>query len=808
MSLPVALMLAATAGLASAETVPGTHWQLEQPLDWSEAERDLLLTLAASLPATYRMPQAPITLHRGPAPPLPNDLSTPHLVARPHRRGRVIEVGLDRLDAGLAEWETAQDAEHDPTLYERLVSRQMTHALTHFADAEAGWSRDPSWTERSEWGQQLWRQRAMETNRLSFASRHGMHSRQEDFATVAERVLLDAPLPGDPTLHPRCRLPSKWAHVAEKVGERPVSAAEACADLASRGLDPARVEAIELVFVQASVHSSSSIAGHSLVTVKFAGDRGETPTRWTFGLVADNTGSEEGTVEYVLRGLTGGFPSVVLHQPYARTSMHYSTLEDRDLTRFRLVLDEEQERAVLARLDELRFGWRRPYSLFTRNCTELPKDLFETATGKPVHLPDPYAPDALFAVLSKSGFLEKQPPESIQEVSLSSRVDAARRLQASAGHRVAEALPHRAAEVALALRRLKHGPTERMKAYAALAEMAVGLGPDHSAVLADLDRILAWSTPGELLSRQGHNDLMRTESSPEVDALWAAKAAVRAQARQQGVQIALLADSDAELFAEIERRPHTGTTQTPLRGMGVAPVLKRTGSASSVWFSAAGHLYRSRIGEARAFGMARGLELSLLQVELQLNTVAMEARTRQRILAARHLYGRAPVGNLGWYTSIGDFENILGRRLALDVGVAELGGAVELLQLRDHQHHLIAMAGGSVHAAVDPTDALRTAPGWSVGLPLGLSGRVSSGTHALTAVVAEASWQPRWGPADIPPALRTDASASVFLGELKGTAVALVSRWRGRQPEALWMPTGSEPPWIHEFSLGLWVEPY
>ncbi len=411
-----------------AGVLAGTSWQLDRPADWSEVERQQLRELAAALPSAYRMTRRPVTLRRGPAPSLPADLSTPHRIARPSRQGRVIELGLSGLDAELSRWSAAQGASPDPSLAERLLSRQLVHALTHHVDAEAGWSRDESWKDHSEWGQIFWRQRAMETNRLSFANRHGMHSRGEDFATVADRVLLDDVLPGDPTLRPRCRMPTKWAHVAERVGERPVAAAEGCADLAIRGLDPIRVESIELVFVQASVHSSSSIAGHSLVTVKLAGDGGAGPTGWTFGLVADHSGSEEGTAEYLVRGLTGGFPSVGMHEPFARTSLHYSTFEDRDLTRFRLVLDEAQERAVLARLDELRFGWRRPYSIFMRDCTELPKDRVETATGKPVRLPDPDAPDALFAVLSTSGMLEKMPPERLQEISLSSRVDAAERL--------------------------------------------------------------------------------------------------------------------------------------------------------------------------------------------------------------------------------------------------------------------------------------------------------------------------------------------------------------------------------------------
>ncbi len=314
--------------------------------------------------------------------------------------------------------------------------------------------------------------------------------------------------------------------------------------------------------------------------------------------------------------------------------------------------------------------------------------------------------------------------------------------------------------------------------------------------------------PRELLARQRQGTRRQADAKPEVDRLWAAKATVRALARQRGVQIALLADSDAELFAEFERRAHEGTTQTPLRGFGLAPVLRTTGSASSIWCSGGGHLYRRRIGEARAFGMARGLELALIEVELQLNFEAMEARSRQRLLAARHLYGRAPVGNVGWYTALGELEDVLGERLALDVGVVEVGGALELHQLGDHQHHLIAMGDGALHAAVDPADALGTTPGWSGGLPVGLSGRVSSARHALTALLAEASWQPRWGAEDAPGQLRTDASASLFLGEVHGAGLALVSRWRGRQRAPLWMPIDSPTPWTHELSIGLWVEPY
>ena len=404
--------------LAHATEVPGTHWALDGQ-GWMDGEVATLTAFAAEAPAAWTS-QA-VTLQRAPAPALPDDLTTPHTVAT--RKGRRISLAVDGLDQRVNDWVTAHPG--SSVAADLLLRRQLGHALTHVADR--GWSRRREWIELSGWAPMRPKRAPAEDRPWSFASPHGMKSAAEDLATLAERAWIDGALPGESPRHPKCRMPTKWRQIEAYFAAQSPIVAE-CPALSDTPLDPAKVSSIELVYIRASAASPASLAGHTLMAIEYEPDATGLRRRYSYGMQAVTNGEERGPA-YVLRGLTGGYPSNVVWESWEAVAFRYTTLEDRDMVRFRLKLDDAQERALLGRLDELYQGWRRPYLFFTRNCGQLPLELIEVVSDEPVRLPAAFGPDSLLGVLERGGLLEAPAIPTIEDTALGSRAASARALR-------------------------------------------------------------------------------------------------------------------------------------------------------------------------------------------------------------------------------------------------------------------------------------------------------------------------------------------------------------------------------------------
>ncbi len=797
-------MIAALLALYPAALGADVAWQLEAAEGWAAAELAAVEALADRLPEPYRHPRRPVTLRRAAAQPLPDDLTALHTVALPSRRGRVITLQIDGLEAEVARWAEAHGEAVDAAALARdLLQRQLAHALTHRVDAERGWSREESWWALSGWGG-LPRVPA-EASVWSFALEQGRESPLEDLATLSERYFVPAALPGELEVHPACRAPSKWGWLAERAG--PAAEPPDCGALAAPDLDPDEIDWVELLYIKASAHSPASIAGHTLVNVVYAPDALGLRRIDTFGLVGQTGGLEAGPA-FILRGITGGFPSKVVWEPYASATMRYTLREDRDLYRFRFVLDPAGEQAMLARLDELRQGWERPYLFFQRNCTQLPRQLAEAALGEPLRLPDAAGPDAVLGALDRAGLLEALPRESLGEFSVSARADAARALRAEAAGLLLAAHPGRAAALEAAFDGAREAdPERRIGAYLALGDLAGELGRASSPSFAELDRYLSWSDVIEqarVLLETG--DMLTAD--PVVDALRTAKTVNRLEARASGVSVAREADPGAELLGSLDGGPPSGSSHTPLGRLSLYSAARLTGGQPTAWLGFSSQLYSSRLGEARRFSLAEGVEISLLYGELALGVSARELRSRQTLATLRRLGGRSAALHPGWYLRLMDLEQVLVSRRQLEADWAE-AGALLALWPTGGRHSLMLSAGVAGRTNVgegtsfDPLAPAGLAGGTALAAPVGLTARLG-GAQALTGLELSAEWRPLWSAEAAWSEPSASAQGRLRLGEVQGRDLALSVEHRVRAAIAQGEPTSL----VQEARLSLWIEPY
>lgn len=813
---------------AHATEVPGTHWTLGgEP--WPAGDVATLTAFAAAAPATWA--SQTVTLVRAAAAPLPDDLATPHTVAT--RRGRRITVMLDGLDERVGDWVTAHSDVRDGagapptdtaapdalapatsappqsapasaahTLTTLLLRRQLGHALTHVADR--GWSRRREWAELSGWSTFAPRRPPAEDRPWSFASPHGQKSAAEDLATLAERAWIDGVLPGESPRHPKCRMPTKWRQV-EAYFEATSPIGGECPALEDTPLDPAKVSTIELVYVRASAASPASLAGHTLIAIEYEPDATGLRRRYSYGLQAVTNGEERGPA-YVLRGLTGGYPSQVVWESWEAVAFRYTTLEDRDMVRFRLKLDEAQERVLLGRLDELYQGWRRPYLFFTRNCGQLPLELLESVSPEPVRLPSAFGPDSLLGVLERGGLLEAPAVPTLEETALGGRVAVARALREEVARGLEQRLPAQAAALHAAFRDIgSPAISRRVAGYAGLSQVALTERADFE----DVDRYLAWSDPVELYAliddrKPPEND------QPTLKALRLAKLQNRALARSAGFDLTLL-DTRAPLEAALAVAPRNqGSSHSPLRRLEMGPGVRVVDGVVTPTISLSTRLYETRRGESRRFPVAPGVEGTLMEFELQAGLTQLgDLRVHWTAVDMRQFQGQNTLANPGWYVHLLDLDQKRFLDARSEAVWLEAGPALELVQLDNHRFNLTATAGAAFHTDWDDEDFSSDTPGrdlaagLGVGLPVRLTAWGGSAHQALSGVALEAEWRPIYQGGTWVFAPSTRAEVRVRIAEVGGADLALVGEHR-TTTRLGWGDTWAPD---HEARLSVWIEP-
>jgi hypothetical protein len=792
--------------------VPGTNWRMEGPNPWGGTEREFVQGVSEILPASYRHPVDRLVLTLEQAPLLPDDLTTPHwLVTSQGRRGRALSLNILGLGDRVDEWIRAHPGEWDGgsrALSEGLVQRQFIHALTHHVDEAQHWSREEDWVRLSGWGSRFLERPPQERDLLAFANPHALKNAGEDLAILTEYFFSPVILPGDPLLPPRCRAPSKWRFLEERTGQFTPSP---CADLAQTNLDPERIEDIELVYIRSSHRSPASIAGHVFVVLVFAPDTAGAVYREAYQMVANVTGREAG-VQYVVRGLFGGFTATVSHIPYRAMMLYYADMEDRNLYRMPLILNNEEKRALLNRLDEMEQGWNRSYLFFRRNCTQLPVELIEAATGEPLNLPKRFGPDTLLGTLERAERLGALQPRSLMEHSLSDRADTADRLRKAMEDETIAAHPDRAEELRGIFQNIHAGsPRVRDLGYFALRQFAADSDLSPNA-LNELKRYVLLSDPVERrlsrLSAQQYEKESETkegekETYETLDSLWSALGQINLRLQEAKARPLSEAPGSGALLTTLNNPGLTGTSHSPLHRVEVMSTAHYQDRQLTGGLVVSSHLYSARLGEPRRYAMASGLALQLARWELQVSAPDSAVRVHLSLAEFQWIAGLREVGNPGWYFRLFDLEREVREDGVYEVQWLEVGPALELWQRDSHRHHIILSGGVSLKTAGAPLlVAGSKRPSVELSAPVRLSGRLG-GREALTGVTATMTWRPLWSTSQT---TTWEASATVdaqlYLGRLQGADIALAGAYTSTFPG--FDVEGAE----QRLSLGIWMERY
>lgn len=724
----------------------------------------------AGLPRALQERAAELHIEHGPAPSLPSELRTPHLLVQEGPRG--LRVLADGLESQVEAWGQSQGVEADPhALAVVLLRRNLAHGLAHSLEREHPLSSQERWLALSDWGLL----RPGEQDPLSFGGPGATASPREDLAAAVEHWATGQSLPGDPTLEAACRMRSKLDLIEASWG--PAPAYQRCEQLRAAGLDD--VEGLELLLVQASSQDPSSVGGHLMLGVRYAPDAQGFSRLETFTMIALTGAEQVGSAAYIAKGVAGGFPSVVRREPYRLSVLRYAQ-ENRGIQRIPLDLDPQQLKRALERLDELQQAWSRPYLFFTRNCTQLPLEIVEAALQQSLDLPGFYTPDALIGAVQRRGLLA---PSAGGQPSPQDRALRAQDLRLET--EIALLATHPALREDLD-RAQSRDFRERGAAYRALGAACTALDPEACETLR---RYLLLSEDIERIALGGGVPV-GAEHPLMVD-LWEALAASGALTQgQAAVQV------QGQLSSFPAARVPPSSSHAPLMRLELGVGLRRSPVGDAAALRLGTQLYRSRLGERRHHGLAEGVELAAFPIELLLAGAdsSQSIQARGAVLEYHRLFAQRAALNPGLMLTVLPLS--LSSDAPSSLSPVLLGGSVELVQSGGHRHHLLLYTGLSPMRLRWPSQEAA----WGVGIPVALRGRLGSARHTLTALEVQASVTPFRGtqPGRID-ALSVQGQRR--LGELEGADLALsleleVSRWE----------VGAATGQATTLTLGLWME--
>lgn len=366
-------LLCALLGAAAVPLAPGIELSApaEGQPEWTEAlKAELRLGLEALPPGLRRPPGGTLSLalHAEPSdwgmgdggPALPEwtgALQTFHLYA--------FREGADPRAA-------ARTAALSPAEREALWRRRaVVHAVLRRWDEARGLSRADAWERAADWVAQG----PYNTYAWAFSRSRGRASRALDLATFAEELYVPAEslragaLPPDDQL--RCQELSKARALTERL------AALGLAEPAPRGSCPAferwsrpgELSHLEVLFV-AATDRPESLFGHMMLRPVFrpGPDAVEAPGFGTVVQLSAWVDPRHGPLEYLWRGLTGGYTTVVSASPAFLALEPVRSLEQRSVRRFRLQLTDDGNQRLMERVWELERRGYFQYRFFSDNC--------------------------------------------------------------------------------------------------------------------------------------------------------------------------------------------------------------------------------------------------------------------------------------------------------------------------------------------------------------------------------------------------------------------------------------------------------
>lgn len=308
------------------------------------------------------------------------------------------------------------------------INRQLLHYILQRYDQINKVSLSSSWRQLSGWQRRPWGYVANNQDPRAYATRSGLNNPQEDFITTALAYILPQSSTVENSI--KCRIPGKYNFMRQHFSgyhslleqgdiqcrsmERGfLDDVEFLDFVSGKPLDmgpitPETVSGFELLYATPGTGDASEIAGHLLLRIKLknnpraeqsgrenpkdlvvsflantvAGSSTTVPPtavntkqckRNWFNLVDDGAKDFNAfqSIMQSLRGLSGGFLTVMDRQPLGLAIKKYTIEEDRDLLRYELVLTQEQKHKLLQRLYLAKKNYSARYYFFKQNCASV-----------------------------------------------------------------------------------------------------------------------------------------------------------------------------------------------------------------------------------------------------------------------------------------------------------------------------------------------------------------------------------------------------------------------------------------------------
>ena len=295
------------------------------------------------------------------------------------------------------------------------LRRAVVHLVMVQLDEQFQWSRQRQWRAINGWpdgGVQ-----ALNRDPWGFSRYLGMRSSRLDLVTFAEEffvrpedLLLERAeddeesarrleeIDPDQTVtcqqFTRRRMLNRWLHElddqwSEPRRPLPRREGEVLCPAFEDWARPGDLEAFDILLADATADQPESLFGHLLLHVRYSdGDQvhsqGFEPV-YQFGAITD---TDVDPVQYITRGLLGGFPSILELNTFRGIDRLFLQYQQRDIRRYRLRLSDEQSRHVLERVWEVERRIRYPYLFLSDNCASFLLDLLAPAID--VDMPERY----------------------------------------------------------------------------------------------------------------------------------------------------------------------------------------------------------------------------------------------------------------------------------------------------------------------------------------------------------------------------------------------------------------------------------
>lgn len=183
-----------------------------------------------------------------------------------------------------------------------------------------------------------------------FLSFTGSSNPQSELLATIEAMFLPQTLGDD---HPQCIFPARFAWLKKTLDIDPSHLPVTDCNALQTWREQLDIDQVTLVFPTAYLNNPSSMFGHAFLRFEsLVKSENKLLMAPTINFAAD-TSSQKGMIDYILRGLLGGFPSKNPLQPFYERFKRYADIESRDIWEYPLNFTQDELELLILHVWEL-----------------------------------------------------------------------------------------------------------------------------------------------------------------------------------------------------------------------------------------------------------------------------------------------------------------------------------------------------------------------------------------------------------------------------------------------------------------------